>query len=124
MIALIVHSCYRFAKLGMYDWLQWVNAAGCCLVTIWLEAEVAVLLIGAGILGILYCGSWFRGDSTPISLLAGAPLGIGTAKAPTVSALSPLLVFFLKTGSVAFGSGLVTVALPRERPRAADRMAE
>jgi chromate transporter len=124
VIALIVHSCYRFAKLGMYDWLQWVIAAGCCLVTIWLEGEMAVLLIGAGILGIVCCGSWFRGDSTPISLLAGAPLGIGTAKAPTVSVLSPLLVFFLKTGSVAFGSGLVTVALPREGLRAPDRMAE
>jgi len=110
VIALIVHSCYRFAKLGMYDWLQWVIAASCCLVTIWLEAGAAVRLIGAGILGILYCGSWFPGDSTPNSLLAGAPLGIGIAKAPTVSALSPLLVFFLKTGSVAFGSGLVTFA--------------
>jgi chromate transporter len=109
VIALIVHFCSSLAKLGMDDWLQWVIAAGCFLVTIWLEAEVAVLFIGAGILGILYYGSWFRGGSTPISLLACALLGTGTAKAPTVSTLSHLLVFFLKAARLTFGSGLVIV---------------
>ena len=61
VIALILHSCYRLAKLGMEDWLQWVIAGFCFVVTIWLEAEVAVLFIGAGLLGILYYGSLFRG---------------------------------------------------------------
>jgi chromate transporter len=109
VIALIIHSCYRLAKLGMEDWLQWVIAAACFLVTIWLEAEVAVLFIGAGILGILYYGSRFRGGSTPMALLAIAPLGIGTATAPTASTLGHLLGFFLKAGSLTFGSGLVIV---------------
>jgi chromate transporter len=109
VIALIIHSCYRLAKLGMEDWLQWVIAAACFVVTIWLEAEVAVLFIGAGILGILYYGSLFRGGNTPISLLAIAPVGIGTAKAPTASTLGHLLAFFLKAGSLTFGSGLVIV---------------
>jgi len=109
VIALIVHSCYRLAKLGMEDWLQWVIAAGCFLVTVWLEAEVAVLFIGAGILGILYYGSWFRGSGTPISLLALTPLGIGTTTAATPSTLGHLLAFFLKAGSLTFGSGLVIV---------------
>ena len=78
MIALIVHSCSRLAKFGMGDWLQWVIAAGCFLVTIWLEAEVAVLFIWAGIHGILYYGSCLCGGNTPISLLARVPLAIGT----------------------------------------------
>ena len=65
MIALIVHSCYRFAKLGMYDWLQWVIAAGCCLTTIWSEAEVAVLFKGVSTLGILYTGRRFRCAPAP-----------------------------------------------------------
>jgi chromate transporter len=39
VIALILHSCYRLAKLGMEDWLQWVIAAVCFVVTIWLEAR-------------------------------------------------------------------------------------
>jgi chromate transporter len=54
VIALILHSCWRLAKLGMEDWLQWVIAAVCFGVTIWLQAEVALLFIGAGIFGILY----------------------------------------------------------------------
>src|ERR1700716_1554238 len=29
VIALILHSCYRLAKLGMEDWLQWAIAAVC-----------------------------------------------------------------------------------------------
>jgi len=32
VIALILHSCYRLAKLGMEDWLQWVIAAVCLAV--------------------------------------------------------------------------------------------
>jgi len=57
VIALIVHSCYRLAKLGMEDWLQWAIAGVCLLVTVILQAEVALLFIGAGILGILYYGN-------------------------------------------------------------------
>src|ERR1700726_2652106 len=60
VIALILHSCYRLAKLGMEDWLQWAIAAVCLVVTVILQAEVALLFIGAGIVGILYYGSLFK----------------------------------------------------------------
>src|SRR6516225_2284318 len=60
VIALILHSCFRLAKLGMDDWLQWVTAAVCLVVTVILQAEVALLFIGAGIVGILYYGSIIR----------------------------------------------------------------
>jgi chromate transporter len=60
VIALILHSCYRLAKLGMEDWLQWLIAAACLAVTAILQAEVALLFIGAGIVGILYYGSLFK----------------------------------------------------------------
>jgi chromate transporter len=109
VIALILHSCYRLAKLGMEDWLQWVTAAACFVVTIWLEAEVAILFIGAGILGILYYGSLFRGGKAPTLLLAVAPISIPTAQPPTASVLGQLAAFFLKAGSLTFGSGLVIV---------------
>jgi chromate transporter len=108
VIALIIHSCYRLAKLGMEDWLQWAVAAVCFVVTIWLEAEVAILFIGAGILGILYYGSLFRGGNSPTALLALVPVTIDT-KAPTAAILGQLLAFFLKAGSLTFGSGLVIV---------------
>ena len=34
VIALILHSCYRLAKLGMEDWLQWAIAGVCFVVTV------------------------------------------------------------------------------------------
>jgi chromate transport protein ChrA len=34
VIALILHSCYRLAKLGMEDWLQWLIAIVCLAVTV------------------------------------------------------------------------------------------
>src|SRR5438874_3665742 len=64
VIALILHSCYRLAKLGMEDALQWAIAAVCLVVTVVLQAEVALLFIGAGIVGILYYGNIFSRSST------------------------------------------------------------
>src|SRR5216117_2488932 len=54
VIALLLYSCHRLAKLGMEDWLQWAIAAASFAITVVLQAEVALLFIGAGILGILY----------------------------------------------------------------------
>jgi chromate transporter len=109
VIALILHSCWRLAKLGMEHWLQWLLAALCFFVTVALEAEVAILFIGAGIIGLLYYGSLFRGAEPPVPTLALAPLGAATAPATTSSLLAKLFVFFLKAGSLTFGSGLVIV---------------
>jgi chromate transporter len=109
VIALIAHSCYRLAKLGMDDWFQWVIAAVCFVITIWLQAEVAILFIGAGILGIAYYGSLFQRPSAPTSLLALLPMGVATVTPPAAGTLWQLLVFFLKAGSLTFGSGLVIV---------------
>ena len=109
VIALILHSCYRLAKLGMEDWLQWVIAAACFVVTVLLEAEVAILFIISGIVGILYYGSLLRGRKLPPgALMALVPLGINT-KAADFDILGRLLGFFLQAGSLTFGSGLVIV---------------
>ena len=111
VIGLILHSCYRLAKLGMEDWLQWAIAAVCLAVTVILQAEVALLFIGAGVVGILYYGSLFK--RTPAALAVTAP--VLAQLAPSASAsisgsiLGKLLLFFLKAGSLTFGSGLVIV---------------
>ena len=109
VIALILHSCYRLAKLGMEDWLQWAIAAVCLAVTVILQAEVALLFIGAGIVGILYYGSLFQ--RTPPAALSVAVAPVLAQLAPTASGsiLGKLLLFFLKAGSLTFGSGLVIV---------------
>ena len=113
VIALILHSCYRLTKLGMTDWLEWALAAAAFVITVALRAEVALLFIGCGIVGVLYYGSLFRGRAFPsntTSLLVAAPLvAAGAAPAGVGSMLGKLFAFFLKAGSLTFGSGLVIV---------------
>src|SRR5690242_2190812 len=111
VIALILHSCYRLAKLGMEDWLQWLIVAACFVVTVAVQAEVAMLFLGAGILGVVYYGSVLRARNTSSSLpmLAALPMAAGVAPAAPGSILGKLFLFFLKAGSLTFGSGLVIV---------------
>ena len=110
VIALILHSCYRLAKLGMEDVMQWAIAGTCLVVTVALQAEVALLFIMAGIIGILYYGTLFRRARVPsLPLVATVSLGAGVAGGGSSSILGKLMVFFLKAGSLTFGSGLVIV---------------
>ncbi len=110
VIALILHSCYRLAKLGMEDVLQWVIAAACLAVTVALQAEVAILFIASGIVGVAYYGTLFRRGAVPsLPLLAAVPLSAAPPTGASASMLGKLLVFFLKAGSLTFGSGLVIV---------------
>jgi chromate transporter len=111
VIALILHSCYRLAKLGMEHWLQWALAVACFGVTVALQAEVALLFIGAGIIGILYYGRFWQRAPSATPLLAAVPLAPFAPAAPVAGAstLTKLLLFFLKAGALTFGSGLVIV---------------
>ncbi len=110
VIALILSSCYSLAKLGMEDWLQWVIAAVCFVVTVAVQAEVALLFVASGIVGIAYYGSLLRGKAVPsVPLLAAVPIAAATTNGAAGSILSKLLLFFLKAGSLTFGSGLVIV---------------
>ena len=107
VIALILHSCYRLAKLGMEDRLQWLIAAACLVVTVILQAEVALLFIGAGIIGILCYGNLVQRRPPPVAMsIAALPV---LAPVASSSTLVKLLLFFLKAGSLTFGSGLVIV---------------
>src|SRR2546425_2989408 len=95
----------------MKDWLEWALAAAAFAITVAVQAEVALVFIGCGVVGLLYYGSLFRGrkaGSTTSSLLIGLPLVAG-APPPIGALLGKLLAFFLKAGSLTFGSGLVIV---------------
>src|SRR5499433_77136 len=109
VIALILHSCYRLAKLGMEDWLQWAIAVVCLVVTVALQAEVALLFIGAGIVGVLYYGDLFRRRPPAVLQITAVPVVAQLAPVASGSTLVKLLFFFLKAGSLTFGSGLVIV---------------
>jgi chromate transporter len=105
VIALILHSCYRLAKLGMEDAVQWSIAAVSLAVTVIVRAEVALLFIGAGIAGALYYGVILPRRPSATTMLTVAPLG----PVASGSAIGKLLLFFLKAGALTFGSGLVIV---------------
>jgi chromate transporter len=109
VIALILHSCYRLAKLGMDDWLQWIIAAICFVITVAAKAEVAALFVGSGTIGIAYYGSMFRRRSSSSTMTASVAAGAGISQVGGFPILGKLLVFFLKAGSLTFGSGLVIV---------------
>ncbi len=110
VIALILYSCYRLARLGMEDVMQWAIAGACLAVTVALQAEVALLFIISGIVGILYYGTLLRAGGFPsLPLLAVLPMSAGVSKGLSAWMLGKLLVFFLKAGSLTFGSGLVIV---------------
>ena len=111
VIALILHSCWRLTKLGMEDWLQWAIAAIAFAITVALQAEVAWLFIGAGVAGVLYYGTLFRGTA-PAGIVVAASAAPALPAAPAVAggvSLGKLMVFFLKAGCLTFGSGLVIV---------------
>jgi chromate transporter len=112
VIALILHSCYRLARLGMEDSLQWLLAMVCFAITVILRAEVALVFIGAGIVGVLCYGRVVRWPSSSAPLAAplpGLPAACAAAPAANLSILGKLLLFFLKAGALTFGSGLVIV---------------
>ena len=113
VIALILHSCYRLTRLGMKDWIEWALAAAAFLITIAVQGEVALVFISCGVVGLLYYGSLFRARASaattraflfglPLAIAGGPPSSIGTL-------LGELFAFFLKAGSLTFGSGLVIV---------------
>jgi chromate transporter len=108
VIALILHSCYRLAKLGMEDYLQWAISAVSLVITVVLQAEVALLFIGAGIVGVIYYGSAFKRSPAILPAIV-VPAVAPAAPVATGSVLAKLFVFFLKAGSLTFGSGLVIV---------------
>ena len=111
VIALILHSCWRLSKLGMEHWLQWAIAAIAFLITVVFKAEVALLFIGAGVLGLLYYGNLLRRGrpSAPLAVFAPTAAAGAVPHIATPSLLGKLLFFFLKAGSLTFGSGLVIV---------------
>ncbi len=115
VIALILHSSFRLAKLGMEDRLQWLIAAACFAVTVVLEAEVALVFIVSGLIGVLFYGTLFKPGKAPPALLSAVPIGVAPLLAiaqpiaASGSILAKLLIFFLTAGAFTFGSGLVIV---------------
>jgi chromate transport protein ChrA len=99
VIARILHSCWRLAKLGMEDSFQWLISIVALVLTMALETEVVMLSIGAG---ILYYGSLFRGSAPPAALVAlTAPIWIDTLEGRGRADRLALLVWPERLGRLA-----------------------
>jgi len=70
---------------------------------------VALLFIGSGIVGIVYYGTIARRPPVALSIAIIPAAAPAVASVATGSTLGKLLLFFLKAGSLTFGSGLVIV---------------
>jgi chromate transporter len=74
-----------------------------------LKAEVALVFVAAGALGVLWYGSLMRRWPRAAGA-AGVPAAAsGAPHAASTSVIGKLALFFLKAGSLTFGSGLVIV---------------
>jgi chromate transporter len=107
--ALIAEACYRLARRYIPDWKMAVLVLCCLLVTVVIQAELALLFIAGGLISIfLYASPWRDGGRPPTPktgplagvLLAGFVPGLASGK------LSTLGLFFIKAGAFTFGSGL------------------
>lgn len=91
VVALIVKACWNLGRRTLRDdRIAWIFAAIACAITAIFERELAWMFVAAGLLGILVYGPRLRVRATAM-------------------AIAPLFLFFLKTGLLVFGSGLVIV---------------
>jgi len=113
VVALIVKACWNLGKRTLRtDRLGWAFAIVACAITVVVQRELALMFVGAGLLGSFVFGR----SATPRTAPAMAKPKAGAnalAILPAAGAFSgttaKLFLFFFKTGLLVFGSGLVIV---------------
>ncbi len=119
VVALILRASWNLGRKTLkQDYPAWAVAIIAGAVTIALQQELTWLFLAAGLLGIVAFAP--RPKSTPSAPVAPEPDGrrLRASGAPVLLALavpssglaSSLFWFFLKTGFLVFGSGLVVVS--------------
>ncbi|HEV2740834.1 MAG TPA: chromate efflux transporter, partial [Candidatus Elarobacter sp.] len=116
VVALILRASWNLGRKTLKrDYAAWAVAIVACVVTIVLQRELAWLFLAAGVLGIVAFAP--QPKAAPIAEEMPAPR-MRAFGAPALlaliapsSGLAPALFwFFLKTGFLVFGSGLVVVS--------------
>jgi chromate transporter len=111
VIALIVRGAWKLLRVTVRsDRRLWAIFAAIAAITFLLRAEVAVLFVLAGLVGVLLYAppAWLRARALPAVL----PLGLGglaSALFGDPNTLLQLGIFFFKAGAFTFGSGLAIV---------------
>jgi chromate transporter len=108
VIAIVASSAFRLAKATVKtDRRMWVIFGIVALITIVSRAEIALLFVVSGLIGILLYsppGSWKKQEKVIPAVLVS--LAGASATAPL---LWKLAGFFIKAGAFTFGSGLAIV---------------
>lgn len=111
IIAIVLQALWRFARTALKTWVL-VAIALACVALSFLGAHELLLLLGAG--AIAGIGRWFSikraQGAAPFTLFLCSPIAgfmqlISVSGAITSFSLWSLFLFFLKVGSVLFGSG-------------------
>ena len=114
VIALILHSCYRLTKLGMKDWLEWALAAAAFVITVAGagRGRAALHRLRHRRRALLRL-ALPRANTAHRLPRRSSPASRSSRSAPprrrSARMLGKLFTFFLKAGSLTFGSGLVIV---------------
>ncbi len=117
VVALILRASWNLGRKTLkHDYPAWAVAIVAGVVTIALQRELAWLFLAAGVLGIVAFAP--RPKVPPVPIPASPPSTLRAVGAPVLlglavpsSGLAPALFwFFLKTGFLVFGSGLVVVS--------------
>ncbi len=116
VIAVILAAIFRLSKPVIKSRFILLASVAVCALNL-LRVDEVLLLIAAGIAGLLWANrNRFSGRSLSMFMVVFLPAAIGTAGVAGASHLSPaptvtsLGLFFLKIGSILYGSGYVLVA--------------
>lgn len=109
IIAVIVHATFQLAKTALKSAWLWIVAALAVALSAFGVNELAILF-GAGLLMLAAHGG--RRALAAVVVACASSVSLAAASAASVS-LAKLTLFFLKVGSVLFGSGYVLIAFLR-----------
>ncbi len=110
IVALILKACWQLGRKTLKSqWLAWAFAVIAAIITLTFKQELVSLFLLAGFLGaIVFAGP--PPQARPPSPRAAASVGAGWLAingAPLSATTAKIFAFFLKTGFLVFGSGLV-----------------
>ena len=121
VMAIIVIATIRLARLtNRHDIRLWVISAVITAVTALTGAEIALLVIAAGLFILLWDAppKWLRDRLPSLALIPSLPWKGSLAAVATgvasLGVLGALALFFLEAGTFIFGSGLAIVPFLRE----------
>lgn len=110
IIAIILTATYRLGKSAIKDWKR-ALLSGLCLGASLLGADQVIILLGAGLAGVLlYARPTAAGVAPLVWIAPGLSVALPAAAAATGDGLLSLGLFFLKVGALLFGSGMVLFA--------------